>query len=435
MNFSSDAHVVRGQNLVKNNPLKISNKNYDTINDDNAGEVIQERFNPKPWFAYETSDAKGPTYIPPAKPSNNNQPDYAVPSFDSFPLAVKPSETDKPSPAKPPFESTDKTIIDMDTGGDSYPDTPQIDDTGINGPPLNTYGSPYNSYYPASEKPPTNLLKKPNNYVTRPYDDYLPPEMGKPPKETQIPEHPEHDNMENSMADHPKHVDSHYFDHGPPAYSSSFHDDHDDKPPKDTSSDSYDSHDQPPYSSFHDDHDAKPPKDDPSDSYDPHDHPDHSLSFHYDHDDKPPKDAPSDSYGSHDFPGLPSYIEHDPHVHGYSFDPHQYPYDHHPHIYHEVKTTTTEAPERERLSKRPYSYYYLGRKLWYIPLYFSVYFIIYIFVLILKSIARHKITFNHYFEDDKREMKDMHVEHEEHVHELEDYVGKEINNARRKYVM
>lgn len=49
--------------------------------------------------------------------------------------------------------------------------------------------------------------------------------------------------------------------------------------------------------------------------------------------------------------------------------------------------------EEDRESKRPYSYYFLGRKLWYVPLIFSVYFIIYIGGLVLKSLARHKIQF------------------------------------------
>ncbi|CAH1398439.1 unnamed protein product [Nezara viridula] len=39
------------------------------------------------------------------------------------------------------------------------------------------------------------------------------------------------------------------------------------------------------------------------------------------------------------------------------------------------------------------TYYYLGRHLWYIPLYFSIYFIIYVGALVLKSVARHKIQF------------------------------------------
>ncbi|XP_073990995.1 uncharacterized protein [Rhodnius prolixus] len=40
-----------------------------------------------------------------------------------------------------------------------------------------------------------------------------------------------------------------------------------------------------------------------------------------------------------------------------------------------------------------YTYYYIGRHLWYIPLYFSIYFVIYVGLLVLKSIARHKIQF------------------------------------------
>jgi hypothetical protein len=52
----------------------------------------------------------------------------------------------------------------------------------------------------------------------------------------------------------------------------------------------------------------------------------------------------------------------------------------------------TYGPEENR-NKKPYTYYYIGRKLWYIPLYFSVYFIVYITSLLVKSIARHKIKY------------------------------------------
>lgn len=52
----------------------------------------------------------------------------------------------------------------------------------------------------------------------------------------------------------------------------------------------------------------------------------------------------------------------------------------------------TYGPEENR-NKKPYTYYYIGRKLWFIPLYFSVYFIIYIASLLVKSIARHKIKY------------------------------------------
>jgi hypothetical protein len=43
--------------------------------------------------------------------------------------------------------------------------------------------------------------------------------------------------------------------------------------------------------------------------------------------------------------------------------------------------------------KNPYTYFYVGRKLWYIPLFFSVYFMCYVFALVVRSIARHKIVF------------------------------------------
>ncbi|XP_066601130.1 uncharacterized protein [Prorops nasuta] len=69
---------------------------------------------------------------------------------------------------------------------------------------------------------------------------------------------------------------------------------------------------------------------------------------------------------------------------------HQQGYHHHDH-----DDETTEMPETndQRLDKRPYSYYFIGKKLWYVPLYFSIYFIIYVAALVLKSVARHKINF------------------------------------------
>lgn len=85
-----------------------------------------------------------------------------------------------------------------------------------------------------------------------------------------------------------------------------------------------------------------------------------------------------------------------------SFDYHDITYDenffhHHDHHLTEPPTpppppTTTESPEpppEPRVKK--YSYFYIGRKLWYIPLYFTVWFSFYVLWLILKSIARHKV--------------------------------------------
>ncbi|XP_059482873.1 uncharacterized protein LOC132201029 [Neocloeon triangulifer] len=54
-------------------------------------------------------------------------------------------------------------------------------------------------------------------------------------------------------------------------------------------------------------------------------------------------------------------------------------------------TAAPAAPEEKR--QQPYSYYYIGRKLWYVPLYFSLYFVIYVAALIIRAISRHKVTF------------------------------------------
>lgn len=63
--------------------------------------------------------------------------------------------------------------------------------------------------------------------------------------------------------------------------------------------------------------------------------------------------------------------------------------------------TTTEPPppppppEPEEPEEQPrvkkYSYFYLSRSLWYIPLYFTVWFTFYVTWLILQSIGRHKV--------------------------------------------
>jgi len=108
-----------------------------------------------------------------------------------------------------------------------------------------------------------------------------------------------------------------------------------------------------------------------------------SMKFNNHEDDQqPPPSFADDSY--------------DPHSDDFSHQ-HDLIYDHAPEFYYHYhhKPGTTEEPEMndQRLDKRPYSYYFIGKKLWYIPLYFSIYFIIYIAALVLKSIARHKINF------------------------------------------
>lgn len=109
-----------------------------------------------------------------------------------------------------------------------------------------------------------------------------------------------------------------------------------------------------------------------------HDHHHPDIIFDHDHDHYYPY--------HHSFPSFPVY----PHYPEIIYDDH---HDHHHHV--EPPTTTTEAPPPEpppepRVKK--YSYFYIGRKLWYIPLYFTVWFSFYVLWLILKSIARHKVS-------------------------------------------
>lgn len=103
-------------------------------------------------------------------------------------------------------------------------------------------------------------------------------------------------------------------------------------------------------------------------------------------------------------------------------------YDHH-HVYEEIAhTTTTPKPEKQRVSGAHYSYAHIGRKLWYIPLYFSVYFIIYVTVLIVKSIVRHKVEFKQHFERESRALNS-----EEELNRLQEDVSRRIESATHQY--
>lgn len=76
-------------------------------------------------------------------------------------------------------------------------------------------------------------------------------------------------------------------------------------------------------------------------------------------------------------------------------------YDEHDHFHHHhdhailppppppAEPPKPDPPEEPRVKK--YSYYYLGRKLWYIPLYFTLWFCLYVTALIIRSIGRHKV--------------------------------------------
>ncbi|XP_011066696.1 PREDICTED: uncharacterized protein LOC105153497 [Acromyrmex echinatior] len=119
------------------------------------------------------------------------------------------------------------------------------------------------------------------------------------------------------------------------------------------------------------------------------DYSDFTITSSYENDGSGSKPMKFANHHDHSSSFIEDSYEHDHH----NFH-HDVIYDHVP-VYHEHHPkTTTEEPEMndQRLDKRPYSYYFIGKKLWYIPLYFSIYLIIYIAALVLKSIARHKIN-------------------------------------------
>jgi hypothetical protein len=93
------------------------------------------------------------------------------------------------------------------------------------------------------------------------------------------------------------------------------------------------------------------------------------------------------------FSGVDSYpeviVDHDPHFHEH------HPV-YHPHMASTIEASTTQKAVMEKEKNEPraktYSYYYLGRKVWYIPLFFTLYFCIYVAALIIRSIGRHKVS-------------------------------------------
>uniref|UniRef100_A0A1B0FQ45 Uncharacterized protein n=1 Tax=Glossina morsitans morsitans TaxID=37546 RepID=A0A1B0FQ45_GLOMM len=114
---------------------------------------------------------------------------------------------------------------------------------------------------------------------------------------------------------------------------------------------------------------------------------------------------------------------------------------HSPHLHyypHYHTTTTTQAPPPEpppepRVKK--YSYFYIGRKLWYIPLYFTVWFTFYVLWLILKSIARHKVNLpNHYVNRRSLENYDLRKTQQNRIDQLTTTIFSNLDRFQNKYL-
>ena len=418
--YSSDVDVISGQNLHAKvtyytpKPSRIGHSKYEILP---AKGEVQERFNPRPYFDYLHVSSK-----PETKPSSVSDssilyatPYKSVPSYNNPPknseVDAKPSDFDSPvyTPdsdlkpikeynSKPPANSDINSPMDYEnkmnpSEYDSKPNDFTVDSYGVPydsgtkdkdhvpySPPQSSYSNPiknvYDSYQANNPSQMETSPSKPSMTDDKskyPSFPYLPAEMDHPPK-----------NLDTSM--HPP----------PPHYGEvSDMEPHIVKTVK------------PPQSVQHNYHDSPP-----SDYYQSQveDHPPIHAQV----------PAPVD-YGKGPEYGPNIHHEHD---HGYNYDEH-YHFDHH--IYKEV-TTTTEAPEDERLNKGQYSYYYLGRKLWYIPLYFSIYFIIYIGILILKSIARHKVSVFQDFQDKTRKSRNL------ELNNTMENVTRAIDISRQKFM-
>lgn len=125
----------------------------------------------------------------------------------------------------------------------------------------------------------------------------------------------------------------------------------------------------------------------------------------------------------------PQEIEYDPHQgypdhqgypHHLEFDGYHYSYPVHQH----PPPPKRPPPQKSKSTESQYAYYYIGRHLWYIPLYFSIYFIAYVGLLVLKSIARHKVLLPHLSEDAAMQRQYN-----------ENYALRSIAEGRQKYYM
>ncbi|XP_065086229.1 uncharacterized protein LOC135708152 isoform X2 [Ochlerotatus camptorhynchus] len=87
---------------------------------------------------------------------------------------------------------------------------------------------------------------------------------------------------------------------------------------------------------------------------------------------------------------------------------------------------------------KAYSYFYLSRTLWYVPLYFTLYFCFYILILVLRSIARHKVSYPNNFTGTSRSLQDMQfITNEQAVQKadmLTTFVMKQIDDFKEKNI-
>uniref|UniRef100_A0A182RLB9 Uncharacterized protein n=1 Tax=Anopheles funestus TaxID=62324 RepID=A0A182RLB9_ANOFN len=151
------------------------------------------------------------------------------------------------------------------------------------------------------------------------------------------------------------------------------------------------------------------------------------------------------------------YDHHHDHSHDHHHHDHDFPYlsgfdhDHYPDIifdhdhdhHHHDEPTTPPAPpppppppETPRLKN--YSYYYLSRTLWYVPLYFTLYFTVYVAILIIRSIARHKVNLPNQWVGNGRSFSSIRdlsdKEAQQKATMMATFAMKQIEDFREKYL-
>ncbi|KAF7271690.1 hypothetical protein GWI33_015482 [Rhynchophorus ferrugineus] len=383
------------------------------------GEVIvqqaQDRFEARPLFAYRNKVAA--TYGPPSdSKAPANPPAPAAPAPAPPPVAA-------PTPPQPPPPPA------------QLPQNPPIAPP-ISRPASNIYDSPFTSYNPPDFKPDDSQGYQYPPFSDSPGDD--PGVLSPPPAQME---------SSSSSPEKPQGSEDSYASLGPPLASYSDHD-HD--------------HDHEPHDYDHDYHNhvqAEDPMMMYKNNNGPPDYPPKSVDDIYYPPDFPKDQIGHDMKAESDHDAAPAFMpdhdkDHDHHheaddmdlspppAHQYAHSFPDYLYDHHHydhHVYEEIPhTTMPPAKEDKRVSSTHYSYYYLGRKLWYIPLYFSVYFIIYVTVLIVKSIARHKVNIKYkWYEHDisakQARSLDLGSVREEEISRIYQNLSTAINNSTAKY--
>ncbi|XP_050497159.1 uncharacterized protein LOC126878463 isoform X1 [Diabrotica virgifera virgifera] len=390
------------------------------------GEVIQDRFQVPPYFPYKTKDS-GITYLPPTQ--------APITAFTSAPVASSVKGLSLPQSFTAPnfdpnsFSSSinqNKAVSSASSTSDFY-DSPF---NSYNPPPAGNPDDSKNNYAPNLDQPDNTDSDGQNSYTNSPQDDGGPYNFAPTLKQPM------------AMSNRPGPVKSNSFDdasflpdtYGSPNYVQTSQENHsvlddDAERPKHPPRNIDDIYYPPsfPRDQIEENHNNNPNVI----GSNPQDHvvpmlniPPHDLS-------QPPTDmipqdqkvslmniGPSSSSGLHnDFPK-------------YLYDDHHF--DHH--IYEEVHHATTPEPEKKRVSTTNYSYYYLGRKLWYIPLYFSIYFMVYVTALIIKSIARRKVTLrNQYITANTRSRRDLTLDHMDALDEVHHNISTAIDKVDKMY--